>query len=110
MSSLQPKDGLTKHCASLRPSSYPTRKFVPDYNVNLTARHVNKRMGVMSYHYAVCKGSQLCSAVQDAYDGRRPPAQQFISHGEYKKVWDDSFRAVNGRVPVGAELKQLEST
>ncbi|KAL8996283.1 MAG: hypothetical protein Q9169_004169 [Polycauliona sp. 2 TL-2023] len=114
---------IPPHSQIIGPRNIPRPFGRQHHTVNFTSRSIKKRVDVViSYDYAVCKGKLLWNAIQDANNGQRPPTQQF-THSDYKEAWsldpglglrdrwwDDFFRSVNGRVPVGNEYKFMEST
>ncbi|KAL8673683.1 MAG: hypothetical protein Q9168_001898 [Polycauliona sp. 1 TL-2023] len=62
--------------------------------VALTEHHVNsssghghaKRVDVMSYPYAVCKGRLMWTQIQNAFNGQRPPGAQF-GQADFDDAW-----------------------
>ncbi|KAL8986969.1 MAG: hypothetical protein Q9169_008741, partial [Polycauliona sp. 2 TL-2023] len=58
-----------------------------NYPVNSSTEHrLAKRVDVLSYPYAVCKGRLLWNQIQNAFNGQRPPGPQF-GRAEFDEAW-----------------------
>ncbi|KAL8677766.1 MAG: hypothetical protein Q9224_007161, partial [Gallowayella concinna] len=66
---------------------------------NYTSGHRHdKRVLVMSYDFAVCKGTVLWNDIQAAFNGQRPPGQQF-GRDDFDSSW--TLAPDSGQLPTG---------